>query len=310
MLGVSQTTGTLPLRILWFATTNNAVLGADTTRRTVQIRLQSDREKPEERTGFAHPDIVEWVHDNRAGLVVAALTIARAYFVAGRPRMNLPAMGSFEGWGLVREMVVWVGLPDPLRTQVALAETGDREVAELRGLIDGIRVGTDKKGRPMSARELIDFAASDAAGQALKDLLLEYLPGRAGNLPTPARLSGRLRHLKGRVSGTSSIHPEPGRSGASRWGVREARGGDGGHGGVSTAIPRASARESESVSTVTTQPTQPTQPSPGELGEPGHAPSPVAQTSWAGRGCSCGSTAYLDYDGGTRICACGREVAT
>ncbi len=57
ILGVSRNSGALPLFTIWLATGNNAILGADTARRTIHIRLASPMEKPEERTGFQHADL-------------------------------------------------------------------------------------------------------------------------------------------------------------------------------------------------------------------------------------------------------------
>ena len=222
ILGSSVTTGTLPWRTVILATGNNATLGADTARRTVQIKLESPEERPEARQGFAHPDLVAWVRAERARLVGDALTICRGYFVAGRPDMRLPAMGSFEGWSLVRQIVTWAGLPDPLTSQVALAETADREAALLRGLLDGLGAAVAHLGRPATVRGLLDFATGPD-GHELRDLLAEHLPGRDGGLPDARRLSARLRHLRGRVSGGRAIDLDgSGHGGRDLWVVRQA----------------------------------------------------------------------------------------
>lgn len=113
ILGVSQMVE-LPLTVTWCASGNNVMLAADTARRTLHIRLESPMENPELRTGFKYPNVKEYALENRSRLLSAALTILRAYCCAGRPRAGLPAWGSFEGWSaIVREAVVWCGLPDP-----------------------------------------------------------------------------------------------------------------------------------------------------------------------------------------------------
>ena len=43
----------VPLRIVWFATFNNATLSTDTIRRSLHIRLESLLEQPEEQATFA-----------------------------------------------------------------------------------------------------------------------------------------------------------------------------------------------------------------------------------------------------------------
>ncbi len=99
----------LPLLITWIATGNNVQVSSDTTRRTLHIRLDILAERPEDRSQFKHPDLLQWVRANRERLYVAALTILSGYIQAGRPRNGLRRFGSFDGWSdLVREAVVWV----------------------------------------------------------------------------------------------------------------------------------------------------------------------------------------------------------
>ena len=98
-LGGNQMTPDLPLRVTWFATGNNIILRGDSPRRVLHIRLESMEESPEDRKGFAHPNLLEWVRKNRGRLVVAALTILRGYVAAGQPDMKLRPWGSFERAG-------------------------------------------------------------------------------------------------------------------------------------------------------------------------------------------------------------------
>ena len=102
----------------WWATGNNIEPQGDTVRRVLVVRLEVDTERPQERTGFAVKDIRSHALDHRSELLSAALTILRAYHVAGRPPQDLPAWGSFERWSaLVRGALVWAGLTDPFVTQ-------------------------------------------------------------------------------------------------------------------------------------------------------------------------------------------------
>jgi hypothetical protein len=102
ILGVNRMAKS-PLYMTWFATGNNVAIAADTARRIGHIRLDSPCERPEEREGFRHPDLLAWVGAHRVELLTAALTILRGYVAAGRPDMKLSAWGSFDGWSrLVR----------------------------------------------------------------------------------------------------------------------------------------------------------------------------------------------------------------
>src|SRR5262249_58713509 len=80
-----------PLYMTWYATGNNVAVAADTARRVCHCRLESPEEWPEERSAFRHPDLLAWVGENRGRLLAAALTVLRAYCVAGRPHRELPA---------------------------------------------------------------------------------------------------------------------------------------------------------------------------------------------------------------------------
>ena len=66
---------------------------------------------------FKRPHLLTEVRANRAKHVSDALTIARAWIVAGRPEANIPPVASFTDWsGLCRHSLVWLGLPDPATT--------------------------------------------------------------------------------------------------------------------------------------------------------------------------------------------------
>src|SRR5262249_40599676 len=110
----------------------------DTARRTLHIRLESPLENPEDRADFLHGDLLSWVRSERPRLVAAALTILRAYVVAGKPDMKCKVWGSFEGWSrLVAHACVWVGLEDPQSTRAELESTSDSRKAALVSLMSG-----------------------------------------------------------------------------------------------------------------------------------------------------------------------------
>jgi putative DNA primase/helicase len=102
------------------ATGNNLKLVGDLTRRSVIGRLDPKTDRPELLQFDYHP-LVD-ARENRGELVAAALTILRAYHVAGRPGRPAP-LQSFEEWSdLVRGALMWIGLEDPGATQDKLRE--------------------------------------------------------------------------------------------------------------------------------------------------------------------------------------------
>jgi Bifunctional DNA primase/polymerase, N-terminal len=86
------------IRWTWVATGNNILVRGDLARRCYWIRLVPDVADPSQRRDFRHPRLLGWARERRAELVAAALTIIRAWFVAGCPPAEVPAFGSFEAW--------------------------------------------------------------------------------------------------------------------------------------------------------------------------------------------------------------------
>lgn len=95
---------------------NNLVITQDSIRRTLLCTLDARCERPQDRAFDSDP--VEDVMHDRARLVVAALTILRAFHVAGRPHQGVVDLGSFVQWSRwVRNSLLWLGMPDPVLTQ-------------------------------------------------------------------------------------------------------------------------------------------------------------------------------------------------
>jgi hypothetical protein len=97
-----------------FATGNNLVVAGDLTRRCLLGSLDAEVERPELREFSV--DAVEEVSRRRAELVVAILTILRAWHVAraNGERVKVDPFGSFADWSRrVREALVWLGEKDP-----------------------------------------------------------------------------------------------------------------------------------------------------------------------------------------------------
>lgn len=122
LLGASEAPP-LPNVTVWLATGNNIEPILDTVRRVLMVRVQVDVERPQERNDFKRPQLVAYAEQNRAEFLAHALTILRAYHLAGRPAQPLAAWGSFSVWSdLVRGALVWAGLADPFLTQRRAAD--------------------------------------------------------------------------------------------------------------------------------------------------------------------------------------------
>jgi hypothetical protein len=229
----------VPLFATWWATGNNVILLADTTRRVAHIRLESAEENPEERTGFKRPDLRAWARQERGKLLTAALSILSGYIQAGRPRHNLKPWGSYEGWSdLVREAVVWLGLPDPGLARLELAREADRDGNALRALLAGWEE-LDPKSEGLTVAEAAKLLAeSPNKYPAMRGALAELFDMPADKPPSPKKLGYKLRQFKGRIAGEKYFQSEDAHGGVHKWRVRKAgNGGDGGNGGDVSLTP-------------------------------------------------------------------------
>lgn len=103
----------------WIATGNNTEPRGDTVRRVLLCRIEVLEDRPQEReTERSETELQAFLAEHRAELLGAALTLLRAYHVAGRPDVGLAPWGSFGAWSaLVRGALVWAGCADPYETQ-------------------------------------------------------------------------------------------------------------------------------------------------------------------------------------------------
>jgi len=130
-LGKSETPS-LPTNIMVTATGNNLRIAGDLTRRSLICRIDPETERPELRKFDNDPVADAKAH--RPQLIVAGLTMLKAYLVAGCPcQVNL---GSFEDWSkLIRSTLIWLGETDPVETMERLRES-DPVLDEKRVVMD------------------------------------------------------------------------------------------------------------------------------------------------------------------------------
>ena len=206
LLGINRMVD-LPLPTVWFATGNNVLVQCDTARRINHIRLDVMHEHPEERHEFQHPDLIDWVREQRPRLVVAVLTILSGFCRAGRPSQGLTPFGSFEGWSdLVRQALVWAGQPDPCLTRAGLAETSDTATDALKQLREAWWQ-YDPNNNGIVASVLVDDlypqpgepVRVDEAAVAMRAALENFVECQPGKTPDARQVGNRLRGVRRRV---------------------------------------------------------------------------------------------------------------
>jgi hypothetical protein len=168
ILGLSERR-VLPSTALVLASGNNLTFAGDTSRRAVVCRLDAQVERPD--TRVFDFDCHAEVTASRAELVVAGLTVLRAYVVAGRP-ITLPPMGSFADYEWIRAALVWLGCADPAETRSLILDN-DPKRDELVVVMDAWEAAVGSKPIEVAEISRRAEACTDDAFVALRDALVE-----------------------------------------------------------------------------------------------------------------------------------------
>jgi hypothetical protein len=158
---------------LFLATGNNLEFRKDMATRVIQCRLDANVEAPEARR-FKR-NLRKEVPAMRAELVVAALTILRAFVLAGRPgATELTPFGRYEEWSdLVRGALVWLDEADPCDTRANI-EGRDSAREEQSALLSAwyYRLGVE---RAYTASEVL-MHSNDGEDYILKNAIEAVCP--------------------------------------------------------------------------------------------------------------------------------------
>lgn len=92
----------LPNNATWIMTGNNVNLDGDIHRRVLWIRLDAKVARPYDRKDeeFQHPELIEWIQDNRGQIIWAVLTLIQNWIAKGKPGSK-EKLSSFESWSNV-----------------------------------------------------------------------------------------------------------------------------------------------------------------------------------------------------------------
>ena len=159
ILGSSHTVR-VKIRNIWIATGNNTALSQEISRRCIWIRLDSNMEKPWEREGFTHPDLLSWASGKRGDLATAAITLIRAWVEKGKPDFKGMVKGSFSSWSnVIGGILETVEIPGFLSNEAALY---DKTVEGTSALVEFIKTWAktypDEK-REIDVRDLFKLAS-------------------------------------------------------------------------------------------------------------------------------------------------------
>ncbi len=180
---------------VWFVTGNSLRFKGDLGRRVLRIDLDAGVELPEVRRFKRAEPLLAYVERERPRLAVAAITILRAYVVAGLPpHQQGPPIGSFEAWdALVRGACLWLGFEDPAAGRERVRAEGDADLDALRTLIAAVYEVQRDASWIVSA--LVRLAAG-SANDELREALLAFGDGRE---PNPWAIGRALDRYQGRI---------------------------------------------------------------------------------------------------------------
>ena len=166
---------------VWAATGNNVDLSGDILRRLFQIRLASDRPGLEDRSNFRH-DLGAWVPEHRAELVVAALTLIRAWYDRGQPEAPRPFgfVGFTEWQRVIGGILHLAGIEDFLAGVREMRSAEDSEAVANRAHLAWVEqaAATLPDCPRFTAKEILAVAASDADSVAPYDRAFSDLDAR------------------------------------------------------------------------------------------------------------------------------------
>jgi putative DNA primase/helicase len=207
-LGTSDSQA-VPNRCLVTITGNNITPCGDLARRSLVCRLDLNAESARGRE-FKISNLIAHVTARRPELLVAALTIVRAYVVAGQPRVA-PPLESFEAWSeLARDPLVWLGMADPVETQAR--ETDDE--------IDGLRAAFVALHEQFGTAEFMARDIATAMGSTAMGVRGALESAGCSDASDSARVGYWLRAGRDRIAAGHKLVSAAGHAGVKTWRLR------------------------------------------------------------------------------------------
>jgi hypothetical protein len=232
---VLGTTGQVEVewRGIIFASGNNVSCRGDMLARVLSPRLESPLDNPEQRDDLKKTDLRAWAREHRVRLHHAALTILRAFIVAGRPGAKETKWGGFEQWSaLVPAAMRWAGAPDPIGARRGLDGDDDPDRAIARALVEGWERlhGPGSGYASLTIKQAIgelypsrsrhdEDTPEDRRHDALKEAIEQATNAKPGYPPSTRALAELLRRNKDKVIGGKKLVRDGETHGSSRWKV-------------------------------------------------------------------------------------------
>jgi hypothetical protein len=228
----------LPVNATILASGNNARLAGDMPRRCYQVRLDAKSSSPFLRGGpepgrsFKIPDLKAWSTEHRGELLAALLTLARAWYMAGKPEPKIKPIGSFENWTrTIGGILEYAGVMGFMENAEAMYADADDDSLEWEVLL--IALHEIFCGEAFTVAEIMEklgiasipgspLAAPTAQATALRSALPGFLAEVLGRDGFFQKRTGRAFSARvDRRFGNSGVHLKRGKvlTGRQRWQV-------------------------------------------------------------------------------------------
>jgi hypothetical protein len=203
ILGSTRTVA-FPTTVTWIATGNNLVVEGDLTTRVLISRLDAGVERPEEREFEIDPR--RYVIANRGALVVAGLTVLRAYFVAGRPKQRIPQFGRFEDFSdIVRSALVWLEEADPCEVRLRIEDADPERQLHAEFMYLWLEIFGPESLTAAQVVRRVDLGAGGVESASRLRELLGEVAAKSGGVVSAHRLGMWLGRKRDRIEGGMRI---------------------------------------------------------------------------------------------------------
>lgn len=186
---------------VWVATANNPQMSNEIATRTTLIRIVPEMENPESRgdDAYRHPNLLEWVDDNRGALIRACLTLIEHWIDRGMPPASDAPDFRFSEWrDVVGGILETAGIEGFLGHRQRIMRKANRERGEWKSFV---RVWWNKHGRsPVKASELVGICANRK--------MLETVTGLGSRDSKRSKLGVALSDRDERIYAGYQIHVE------------------------------------------------------------------------------------------------------
>ena len=202
----NRTTTEVEPAMLFFNGNNLNIVGPDLKRRSLIIRLHERRETVDEARGSTW---IDELLERRDVIVPEMMNLLVAFKRANSPRQTAP-LASFEDWSrVVRDAIVWAGLPDPVLSQTR-ADPCSMPSARSDGLQLLLKITAGQRFTASSLLHNMKFSGltDDDIGQLLQI--------NSCGLST-VKIGIALRKLSARKTADLSLHCVGSHAGTSHW---------------------------------------------------------------------------------------------